>query len=704
MFESAKWITRTVRNSPWSIPKPGSNPPSPFLVKDFELKNSVKNAVLNIVGLGQGAYYINGERIKDSYLPTYRSCYYKTVFYNVYNVTDMLKIGRNRIGVVLGNTGYSDVPGFRFYSVNNKVIAQLDIEYSDGTHDTVVSDTSWKTHDSPTLMSRRRCGDRYDARLEIPDWSHTKTNISDWDNALICRGAGGEFKPIMCPPKRLKKVTKGIEIAPNVFDFGMNTAGWVRIKVCGKRGSELKLRYAELLSEDKKSVDQTIINNGGNHSDIYILKGEPWEEWEQLFEYHGFRYVQIDGEYDSIEVYALTVHTDLTPVSYFECDNKTINNIHSAIGNSILTCCQGVFVDCPHREQNEWTGDALLGAEAICIDFDAYDTFMNWMYSFKDEQRGDGQLPCIVPDGWGQWTSNFANGIDWDSAIIHIPYYCMKYTELREIVDLVWENMLKSMQFFASMSETHLQNHGLGDWAGFVPCNKEITDTAFYRINALMLAEMADFTGRQSAEFLKLSEEIKQEFRKKYVKNGRLCSDHETAIAMSIYAGFLEPQECKAEAARLAEIIKSNGYCFMGGTHEIKTIFDVLTDYGYVQVLFDTMVNDKKPGFAQNLLDGCNTIWEFPDGSHSHNHYFKCQPDAWLYKSLAGIKLKGFGFGNVVIEPHFVNGISRLSAEMHGIKTKYDEKHLWVSSPYSFTLKLNGETKKYSAGEYEFSL
>ena len=72
MFENAKWITRTPLRE-WRMPDTKELPPAPYLTKSFCIEKSVASATLNIVAYGQGAYFINGKRIPDSYLPTEHS-------------------------------------------------------------------------------------------------------------------------------------------------------------------------------------------------------------------------------------------------------------------------------------------------------------------------------------------------------------------------------------------------------------------------------------------------------------------------------------------------------------------------------------------------------------------------------------------------------------------------------------------------------
>lgn len=414
----------------------------------------------------------------------------------------------------------------------------------------------------------------------------------------------------------------------------------------------------------------------------------------------------------------MVAFTDMPLTSSFSCDNDVINKIHHACINSIQTNCHDLMTDCPHREQNFWTGDAAASAEAITMSFNAYNMLSEWAEHFKDSQRDDGQLPCIVPPFSLAWEHLFATGPDWDSAIIHLPYYAYKYSGKREIVDTLWENMNKQLGYFETRTESRILNFGLGDWACFSKdeimhedmCPIEISDTCFYRIDALMMAEMAEATGRDAAPYLVLADEIKAEFRNKFIIDGKLTSDIDTAISISLFAGMYEKSEEQAEADRLAKNITDNDKRLFCGIHGARTIFDMLTKFGYTQLALDVVINDKYPGYAASVKAGLDTLPESfrfatkyrPDGFLSLNHHFFSHICAWFYKTLAGIRINGFGFEDVVIEPVFVEGISELTAESHGIKVSYNSKAVKVSSPYPFTFKQGGNTTSYQSGDYEF--
>ena len=241
MFENAKWITRKPWNV-WRMLPYEELPPAPYLTKSFDVEKEVALAVLNIVAYGQGAYFINGKRIPDSYLPTMHSLTDKTLVYNSYDITEDIKQGKNKLGVVIGNNFQTNqVNPYRGYV---RMIAQLDITYKDGTAEQIVSNTSWKTADSPILFDMRRCGEKFDARLKIEGWCNPDFDDSHWDNAFICKGLGGKFRKKIVEPIRIMRLIRGTEIAKGLFDFGTNTSGWARINVKGKSGNEIVIKYS----------------------------------------------------------------------------------------------------------------------------------------------------------------------------------------------------------------------------------------------------------------------------------------------------------------------------------------------------------------------------------------------------------------------------------------------------------------------------
>ena len=712
MFEKAKWITRYVKTDWGWGNDPFKEPPSPYMTRDFEISERVRKATLNICGLGQAAYYVNGVRIPDSYLPTLPFDPMKTVIYNAYNITAMLKAGNNRLGAILGNNGYNDI-GVSSARSCVKLICCLEIEYFSSRKETVVSDTRWKTHDSHVLFSLRRSGEKHNANREIKNWCSPEFDNSDWNSAVICPPPGGKYRRAVCPPVKIRAEIKPEALSDRLFDFKTNSAGWVRLRVKGKAGDEIAVRYAERLDKSGQKADQSTVYNGicaeMCHTDRFVLSGGE-DVFEQLFGYHSFRYAEIEGDFENIEVTAVFANTYAPLVSDFECDDSTVNAIHGMCINSLWSNLHGALTDCPGREQNEWTGDGLLSAEACAVNFSIYNVFYEWMLQFKDAQLPSGALPCIIPVKNPLWEYNFANGPDWDSAIFHIPYYLYKYTGNLKIVKAMWNNMQMSLNYFSTLSETRLLKSGVGDWCCMGDkCYKQITDTVYYRIAALMMSEMAEAIGKNGNEYKKLADEIRKEFRAQYIKNGKMTVLNETALSAAIFGKMLDAKETAAAAAELNGIVKNNGYRFLCGVHGLRMIFDALSDNGYTETVYKAVTNPKFPGYAYCVKKGLTSLPERFDfeisreGTDSLNHHFRSPVDVWFYKYLAGIRIDGFGYGNITISPQFVSGISELHAAMHGINVSYNEKKVSVSSLYDFSYSADGKTQLCKAGNYVFN-
>ena len=713
MFERAKWIAAD-NIKEWRHPAPDSPPPAPYITRDFEIVEGFKKVVLNVSGLGQAVYYLNGERLPNSIHPTHASDYTKSVVYNTFDLTSLVSVGKNRFGAILGHIYLAD-PENSFRMGTPRMIAQIDIEYADGRMESIVSNSSFLAHPSPTLFSLRRCGERYDANRNIPDWCDPNYSQHGWKKAEICAGPGGDFRKKVCPPKRVFAEIEGKEIAEGVYDFGENLSGWVCVRVNDEYFEPIEIKYSEWLTDDKLHVSdcglQKVNVNEMRHKDVFIPSGKKGERFEPLFSYHGFRYVEVIGA-DNVSVIAKKVHTDITPLSSFECDSDILNEIRKYCERSVLACAQGAMVDCPQREQNEWTGDGMLTAEVVSMQYDSFDMFYEWMLNFKDAQLRSGFLPGIIPCRLN-WPYSFANGLDWSSAIIHIPYYAYKYSGNKRIVEDLWENMERAMRYFESRSESCLMDFGVGDWVSVDPRPPiEITDTAYYRIDALMMAEMAKSLGKDVAEWEKLAEDIKCDFREKYVVDGQLADRSFTSLICSIYSGMLNDDEILSHLENAVDIVKRNGYAFRCGIHGLRMLFDVFGKYGYNDLIYKVLTNDEEMGYARFVTDGITTLPEEfyykskknPNGTTSSlNHHFMAMVDGWFFRYVAGVRLEGFGWKTLTVEPREVNGLNRFSASIRGIRVEKNKNNFMISSEYPFKLLLDGYSGDYAAGDYVFS-
>lgn len=699
MFENAKWIAESDNTKEITA--------APLFRKTFGANKPIKKAELYACGLGHACYYINGRNITDEVMITPISKYDTRVYYSEFDITRFLIEGKNAIGCVLGNGWYFvTYPRWDFYKPDwmhhPKLILKLIIEYADGSTDEVVSDSTWKTAKSAIVYNEDRRGEIYDARLYVDGWNEPDFDDGEWNNAFICRGAGGVFQKIDFPVIKVTNRFKAVRVSPNVYDIGRNISGWIRLKVSGERGTEVKIRYAEVIGADGDIEPERLntIIGSDTHTDKYILSGNGVEEWAPRFAYHGFRYAEITGDAEIIEAIGEVVHSDVKTIGEFECSDDMLNKIHNASVWSTITNIQGIITDCTQREQNGWTGDALLSAEQSLMNFDIVSVYKKWLVDICDTQRPNGQISCIAPtSGWGY---NWGSGPAWDSALILIPYYIYKYTGDKSVLAKMWDNMALYMKFIESMSDKNEVCFGLGDWCapeGAKLCPTVITDTAYFYVDNKVMAMCAKLLEKDDGVYQRRAVEIKKSFRDKYIKNDFYLGNNTTAIACAIYQDLYNDDEKALAAKRLNELYIDNGYHIDCGILGIKYLYTALSEYGYAETAYKLTTNPEYPSYAYWILNGMTTLCETWDMSNSCNHHMFSEVDMWMYKYIAEIRIDEGG-GSVRIEPCYIPEIDWVTASHRGISVHYDKEKIEITSDIpAVYVAQNGKEIKLDTGK-----
>lgn len=702
MFENSKWIARKDINE---------IKPAPCFRKTFELTKQIKTAKLNICGLGLALCYINGKSISDEVLLTPHTKYDTRVIYNTYDVTKMLSLGKNVIGCILGNGCYF-VTYYRWdyyrpdWISHPKLILSLEIEYHDGSTEVIVSDTSWKTADSAIVYNETKRGEIFDARLYDKNWNLPDFDDSSWDNAFICRGAGGAFEERLTPPIRVVKQYKAKYIGNNVYDIGQNISGWARIRAKGTRGTEISMRYSEVLNPDGSIAPEQLnsILGSDTHFDKYIMSGEGIEEWAPSFAYHGFRYVEVTGAPDDFELTGEFIHTDFDVVGDFSCNDDMLNKIHHASVMSTLSNFVGLPTDCPQREQNAWTGDALVSLDQTLMNFDAVSSYIKWLNDIKDTQRPSGQICCMAPTaGWGY---NWGSGPAWDSLLIHLPYSIYYYTGRCDVIEQFWGSMNLYMGFMESMSENDLVCFGLSDWCapkGAEICPTIITDTSYFFRNYKIMARCAQLTGKDTSFYENRAASIKKAFRDNFIDKDLYLGNNTCAIACAIYQDLYTEDEKPLAAKHLSGLIAKNGYHIDCGILGMKYLFTALSEYGYANTAYKLVTNPEYPSYANWINSGMTTLCETWDMKESCNHHMYSEVDMWFYKYIAGIQINE-GAQAVTIKPCFIDGITFVTAKHKGIEVCRDKETINIKSHIPGKLVLNEKEIPFASGSYSVSL
>lgn len=682
---------------------------APYFRKSFEITENIKNAEITICGLGFYVLYVNGVNITKGYLAPYISNPDNILYYDTYNITDKLKKGKNTIGVLLGN-GLLNCIGGGFWQYDKgrfrsspKLAVSVEIELQNTDKMIIHADESFKTHPSPILFDDMRCGEIYDARCEIPHWNMPDFDDSSWESAKLCESPRGETKICTAEPivvgKKIKPlsvrkgkisvlptVNKGLpdmplsesEMTGYIYDFGVNCAGNVTLKIRGTKGQKISMQFGEILSNDG-GMDMSVMPTQPHalaQRVYYTLKGDETEEYTPTFSYQGFRYCMVSGiteEQATKELLVYNVmHSDLKKNGDFSCSDEIANKLQKATVVSDLSNFYYFPTDCPHREKIAWTADAALSAEQMLFNLTVENSYHVWLDNIRKSQNEIGALPCIIPSVEGSGF-NWGNGPAWDSVIVWLPYYTWKY---RGDISIVKENALAIVKYLNYLStrrdERGLLHIGLGDW---VPIGRDVPKAPLEVTDTLISMDLCIKSEKMlRAVNMELQANFVNEFYKDLRKSARMyliesdcktvMGNCQTSQAMGICYGLFDAGEKDAAFSVLLELLEKNNWKMDVGCLGIRILFHALAQFGYTDRAYKMIVDTEYPSYGHwvEKENATSLFEEFQEKDKiptSKNHHFLGDISSWFLISVAGIKINPFDrdVNEIEVSPCFVNSL-----------------------------------------------
>jgi alpha-L-rhamnosidase len=678
--------------------------PAQYFRKDFAAAKTIKSARVYITSLGLYQLYLNGKKVStDLFTPGWTS-YKNRIQYQTYDVTSLIQ-PKNSIGAIVGdgwfrgNIGWGNENGY--YGSKLALLAQLQICYTDGTIESIGTDASWKVfNNGPILFSDIYNGETYDSQKEIPGWANAGFNDSQWNKVALV----DQSKKILIAPQG--EVVKAIEeVKPiklittpkgeTVFDMGQNMVGWVRLKVQGKKGDQVTLKFAEVLDK----AGNFYIDNlrAAKATDVYILKGDGVEIFEPHFTFHGFRFVKIEGLTTQPALDLITgvvIHSDMKPTGSFTCSDPLINQLQHNIQWGQKGNFLDVPTDCPQRDERlGWTGDIQVFGMTAAYNFNVASFFTKWLGDVAADQLPNGVIPHVIPDvlkGGGGSTA-------WADASIIVPWTNYLVYGDKRILEVQYSSMKAWVGFMTSKAgDDFLWTGGthFGDWLAFATTRsdypgatteKDLIATAYYSYSSGLLSKIAAIIGNKedAKKYAELSGNIKKAFVNAFVTpSGRLVSHTQTAYSLALAFNLLPENLVPKAAAFLAEDVKKMGHLttgFVGTPLLCKT----LSAHGYEDLAFMLLNRKQYPSWLYPVTQGATTIWERwdgqkPDGSfqdvgmNSFNHYAYGAIGEWLYRYVAGLDLDPEmpGYKHILLAPHPGGGLTNANAEFLSIYGK----------------------------------
>jgi len=690
----------------------------PYFRKEFTANKKISKALVFISGLGHYELYVNGKKIGDRFLAPGWIDYRKTCLYNTYDVTDILSRGVNAIGVITGN-GFFNVNRERYRKLviaygAPMMILKMEVFYSDGTKEIVVSDRTWKTTGSPVTFSSIYGGEDYDARLEQNGWNTKGFDDGKWEEAIEVKGPGGLLQPETDYPLKIMQTFKPEKISRIqnqyfVYDYGQNASGIIRLRVKGKRGQTVRLIPGELTGEDSLVTQKA---TGSPYYFTYTLKGEKEEIWTPRFTYYGFRYVQPEGAVPSntpnpeklpviTGMELLHTRNSSPETGRFRCSNTLFNSVYNLINWSIRSNLASVATDCPHREKLGWLEQAHLMGNSMNYVYDIRNLFCKIIDDMIEAQTEEGLVPDIAPE-YVPFYAGFRDSPEWGSAAIILPWDMYQWFGDLNPARKAYPMMKRYLDYLHKKAENNILSHGLGDWFDLGPRSPGVaqltpialTATSIYYYDNKLMAEMAELLGeKDDASFYRnTAEEIRTAFNNKFFnpETKIYSTGSQTSYSMPLFFGMVDEENRDEVVANLIRSVNDNNKALTAGDIGYRYLLRTLEQEGQSQLIFEMNSRSDVPGYGYQLSKGATALTESWAALKyvSNNHMMLGHLMEWFYSGVGGIRMAegSASYDHILISPEPVGDLTWAETSFRSVHG--DIKTSWKRINDEFLLKV----------------
>ena len=624
---TGKWITCS-----W---KEGRHP---IFSKLVSTEKEVERARLYICGLGlYEAYFTSNkigkpEKIGKEYLAPYCNNYDQWIQYQTYDVTEQMKAG-GELSVLLGDGWYKGRFGFSqpekkcFFGDAWKLIAEVHVDYVDGSKEVIGTDESWKVTESKISFSNIYDGEKRDDTLpDVPESA-----------ALLAEEPKGRLMERLSLPVMVHKEMKPIELihtpaGEQVFDLGQEITGIFKFHVKEPVGTEILIQTGEVLQDGN-------FYNGNLRtakSEYHYISDGTEKEIVPHFTYYGYRYVKVSGvtNLSCDDFTALVLCSDYEKTGRLETGHELVNRMG-------------------------WTGDTQVFSATASYLADTYAFYRKFLYDMYQEQLlTDGMVPEVVPTFGPSKTS-----CAWGDAACIIPWNVYLFSGDKTILEQQIDSMKAWVDYIRKVDGEH---HGwrnsfhYGDWLALDrPGAKEgnvygATDEAYiadvyYAASAQIVAKAAGVLGKSELqkEYQEIADQqwkvVKDEY---FTATGRCAIKTQTGLTLALKYHLSENETMTAKM--LKTLFRQNKYKLNTGFIGTPLLCNILTENGMSDIAYQLLLNEEFPGWLYEVKLGATTVWErwnsldesghvSSTGMNSLNHYSYGAVLEWVYRHAAGI-------------------------------------------------------------------
>ena len=701
----AFWIGKA---SPEDVRQGNVSLPARYFRTTFKGGKSIKEARLHICGLGLYEAYVNGHKIGGAQVlsPTV-SNYDKTVYYNTFDVTSLLRKGTNALCVAVGTGRF---PGVRVkwdalnsYKHYDKMLpcllCQLEIFYADGEVQRVLSDEEWKaTVDGPIRSNNEFDGEIYDARKELDGWLCPDYDDSSWAQAELADKPWGELTAQPNPNIEIQDIVKPVSITAisggrYILDMGQNMVGWLQARFCLDAGDTLKLRFAETLKPDGELYTDNL--RKAKVTDYYIARDGKSVTWHPTFTYHGFRFVEISGlrKVPKLSDFEGQVFYDkMATTGHFSCSDPVMNQIYSNAFWGIRGNYRGMPTDCPQRDERVgWLGDRSTGCRGESFIFDNHALYRKWLDDIATEQNAEGQVPDVAPNFYTIRSDNMT----WPGTFIEAADMLYRQFGDTEVIARHYPGMKKWLAYMKGkwMVDGIMTKDQYGDWC-MPPESPEVINskdpsritaagvisTAYYVRYCKMLQDLAPVAGfPEDVDFFAGEAAASTEaFNLRYynAEGGYYDNNTVTANLLALWNGIVPAgDEQKVFASIVDKTENELGGHVSCGVIGIQILMRTLTEFGRPDLALKIASDTTYPSWGYMVEHGATTIWELWNGDtanpamNSGNHVMLLGDlIVWEYEYLAGIRPLKPGYEEIELRPTPIAGLNYVDCTYESVR------------------------------------
>ncbi|GAA5211805.1 family 78 glycoside hydrolase catalytic domain [Microbacterium kyungheense] len=693
------WIGRWITDASYVTPKKASPTPMVFRTR-VTVDRAVTRAWIEATALGVYELTLNGHKVGEDYFAPGFTSYHHQLQYQTYDVTQLLRDDAHNdlVATVAGGWAvgsYTFARKNKIYADRQAFLAELHVEFADGTSDVVPTGDAWEVSvDGPVRMAEWYDGETVDARITAERMAWHPADVTAPPASPAIRAQYG-------PPVRVQRTFApiGRTTAPSgeiVYDFGQNFAGVVHARLRGREGQTVVFRHAEVLVDGELFVKS--LRTAKATATYTCADGD--QTYSPRHTYMGFRYVGVTGiDSDDLELTALVLHSDLRRTGTFTSSDERLNRLQSAIEWGGRSNFVDIPTDCPQRDEREgWTGDYAAFATTASYNFDMSRFVDKWLRDMAAEQAPGGGIPMVVPRAgngfpvmatslWGDvcvmapWAEYLARG---DLGVLRRSYPMMK----KFVKAADWWSKLLAV---GERRRIWRFPFHFGDWTSPDGSAKEWIQKGrwigtAYRANSLgIIAQIAELLGEttDAARYRSTRDEVIAAYRSVFTDGaGRLKNEFQTAYVLPLHFGMTDGAETEAMVDNLVRLIDDAGGHLRTGFPGTPYILFALSDHGRVDRAFDLLLQSGPPSWLYMVDAGGTTIWERwdalrPDGTVntldlntgkdtggmvSFNHYAAGAVGDWLYKRIGGIEPTSGGYRTFRVAPLLGGGLTSAEA------------------------------------------